>query len=75
MAKHGFKSIADFKGASLPYFTAHSDLVARQRAAVEAKRARVGLANDAEWSGDDFVANAESMVANNNAPTSTTSSR
>jgi hypothetical protein len=64
MAKHGFKSIAEFKGASLPYFTSHTDLVARQKAAVAAKKAKVGLANDAEWSGDDFVENAESMVAN-----------
>jgi dihydropyrimidine dehydrogenase (NADP+) len=65
MAKHGFKSIAEFKGASLPYFTTHTDLVAKQRAAVAAKKAKVGLSNDAEWSGDAFVENAESMVANN----------
>ncbi|GBF96515.1 hypothetical protein Rsub_09857 [Raphidocelis subcapitata] len=64
MRKHGFNSISEFRGASLPYFTTHSDLVARQRAALAAKKARVGLANDAEWSGEDFVANAESMVAN-----------
>jgi dihydropyrimidine dehydrogenase (NADP+) len=64
MRKHGFSSISEFRGASLPYFTTHTDLVAKQRAAVAAKKARVGLANDAEWSGDDFVANAESMVAN-----------
>ncbi|KAI8462963.1 MAG: psbA translation factor [Monoraphidium minutum] len=64
MTKHGFKSISEFKGASLPYFTTHTDLVAKQRAAVEAKKAKVGLANDAEWSGEDFVKNAESMVAN-----------
>ena len=30
MKKHNFSSVADFKGASLPYFTTHSDLVARQ---------------------------------------------
>ncbi len=64
MTKHNFNRIDDFRGASLPYFTTHMDLVARQRASIEAKKARVGLANDAEWSGDDFVANAESMVAN-----------
>lgn len=64
MSKHGFKSVAEFRGASLPYFTTHTDLVAKQRAAVAAKKAKVGLANDAEWSGEDFVRNAESMVAN-----------
>lgn len=41
MTKHGFTSVADFKGASLPYFTTHSDLVARQRAALAAKKAKV----------------------------------
>ncbi len=39
MLKHNFKSIADFKGASLPYFTTHTDLVTKQRAAVAAKKA------------------------------------
>ena len=33
MAHHRFDSIAAFRGHSLPYFTTHSDLVARQRAA------------------------------------------
>lgn len=64
MQKHNFNSIQEFKGLSLPYFTTHMDLVARQRAAVAAKKAKVGLANDAEWSGEEFVKNAESMVAN-----------
>ncbi|GLI69152.1 hypothetical protein VaNZ11_013709 [Volvox africanus] len=64
MAKHGFKSVAEFKGRSLPYVTVHSELVARQREAIRAKKERVGLTNDSEWSGDDFVKNAESMVAN-----------
>lgn len=43
MSKHGFKSIDEFKGASLPYFTTHTDLVAKQRAAVAAKKAKVGF--------------------------------
>jgi dihydropyrimidine dehydrogenase (NADP+) len=65
MSSHGFSSLDDFRGASLPYFTTHMDLVARQRAALaERKAAKVGLANDADWSGDKFVENAESMVAN-----------
>lgn len=64
MNKHGFSSIEEFRGASLPYFTTHTDLVHRQKAAIAEKKARVGLSNDAEWSGDKFVENAESMVAN-----------
>jgi len=64
MDKHGFNSIEEFRGASLSYFTTHMDLVARQKAAIAEKKARVGLANDAEWTGDKFVANAESMVSN-----------
>lgn len=65
MSKHGFESISDFKGASLPYMTTHTELVRMQREAVERKKkARVGLANDQDWSGDDFVKQSESMVAN-----------
>ena len=65
MAHHGFESIEQFRGASLPYMTTHSTLVARQRAAVaERKQARKGLASDAEWSGDGFVAETAAMVSN-----------
>lgn len=46
MRKHNFSSIADFKGASLPYFTTHSDLVQRQREAILLKKSKVGLSND-----------------------------
>lgn len=36
-----------------------------QREALDAKRKeRVGLAKDDDWSGDGFVAEAESMVSN-----------
>lgn len=38
MGKHGFKSVAEFKGASLPYFTTHTDLVKKQRAAIALKK-------------------------------------
>ena len=62
--KHGFKSISEFRGHSLPYFTTHTDLVAKQRAAIEAKKQRVGLANDAEWTGEQFVEQSAKMVAN-----------
>lgn len=51
-------------GAALPYFTTHHELVRLQKEAVEKKKAaRVGLARDDDWSGDGFVAEAESMVA------------
>ena len=39
--------------------------VRMQREAISAKkRARVGLAGDSDWSGEGFVKEAESMVAN-----------
>ena len=50
MDEKGFESIDDFVGLSLPYFTTHFDLVARQR---EAKRAKAGTSNrDSMWQGD-----------------------
>ena len=50
MTDHGFASLRDFIGKSLPYFTTHADLVARQKAA---KAARVGTGRDAEtWKGE-----------------------
>ncbi|EFN55109.1 hypothetical protein CHLNCDRAFT_31559 [Chlorella variabilis] len=65
MQQHDFASVEQFRGASLPYFTTHHELVRMQREAVEAKKkARVGLAKDDEWSGDGFVEEAESMVSN-----------
>ncbi|KAK9901677.1 hypothetical protein WJX75_007983 [Coccomyxa subellipsoidea] len=65
MKQHGFSSIEEFRGASLPYFTTHHELVRMQREAVAAKkRARTGLSGDDKWSGDGFVREAESMVAN-----------
>lgn len=65
MIKHGFKSIEDFRGVALPCFTTHSRLFELQTAAIQEKRkARSGLANDADWTGDGFVAETESMVSN-----------
>jgi len=61
MAEHGFKSIAEFKGASLPYFTKHSDLFRRQK---EAKAKRTGILGDGQWTGDGFVKETESMISN-----------
>lgn len=65
MQQHDFKSIADFQGLALPYFTTHTELVRMQREAIAAKRAKsVGLARDDQWEGDSFVKQSESMVAN-----------
>lgn len=57
MAHHGFESVEQFRGKALPFFTTHTDLVAKQKAALAARRAaKVGLSSDGEWSGDGFVA-------------------
>eukprot|EP00271_Cylindrocystis_brebissonii_P017883 TRINITY_DN4859_c0_g1_i1.p1 TRINITY_DN4859_c0_g1~~TRINITY_DN4859_c0_g1_i1.p1 ORF type:complete len:459 (+),score=89.63 TRINITY_DN4859_c0_g1_i1:108-1484(+) len=65
MEKHGFESLEDFKGASLPYFTTHTELVRRQREAVaERKAVQRGLGSDKDWTGDGFVAETETMVSN-----------
>ena len=66
MGKHGFESIAEFKGMSLDYFTTHTNLVARQKEAIEKKKkAKVGIESDDKWTGEGFVAETESMVSNN----------
>ena len=50
MTDHKFETVREFVGKSLPYFTTHADLVARQKAA---KAARVGTGRDAEtWKGE-----------------------
>lgn len=50
MTDQGFETIHDFIGKSLPYFSTHADLVARQAAA---KRAKVGRGKDNEtWQGN-----------------------
>lgn len=65
MEFHKFTSLRDVVGHSLPYFTTHSDLVARQKAAIAEKRGqKKGLANDKDWTGDGFVKETESMVSN-----------
>ena len=50
MGKHGFESIAEFKGMSLEYFTTHTDLVARQKEAIEKKK-KLRLASNPTTSG------------------------
>ncbi|XP_052476761.1 dihydropyrimidine dehydrogenase (NADP(+)), chloroplastic isoform X6 [Gossypium raimondii] len=65
MKKHNFKSIEDFRGVSLQYFTTHTDLVRRQQEAIRERKAiKKGLQSDKEWTGDGFVKETESMVSN-----------
>ncbi|KAF8398916.1 hypothetical protein HHK36_014781 [Tetracentron sinense] len=65
MKKHNFSSIEDFRGASLPYFTTHTDLVQRQQEAIRQRKAiKQGLQSDKDWTGDGFVKETESMVSN-----------
>ncbi len=60
MERHGFETLADFKGKSLDYFTTHADLVTRQAARKAAAAAAVK--SDAEWSGDEFVKQSAAMT-------------
>ena len=66
MESHGFETIEEFRGASLPYFSTHADLVKRQGIAkAEAKARREGMVEkDAQWSGDDFVQQSDRLVSN-----------
>jgi dihydropyrimidine dehydrogenase (NADP+)/dihydropyrimidine dehydrogenase (NAD+) subunit PreA len=66
MEKHSFETLDDFRGASLPYFSTHADLVQRQaKAKAEAKARREGMVvKDAQWSGDDFVEQSDKLVSN-----------
>ncbi len=66
MDSHGFKSIDQFRGHALQYFTTHADLVARQaqaRAMEEAAKKGV-VTKDTQWSGDKFVEQSRKLVAN-----------
>ncbi len=61
MDRHGFATVEEFVGKSLPYFTTHADLVERQRAA---KREKAGQSNrDGMWRGD-ISAETDSLAAN-----------
>jgi dihydroorotate dehydrogenase subfamily 1 len=67
MDRHNFKSIDEFRGHSLQFFTTHFDLVQRQAAAKAAERnaAKGMVTKDAAWSGDKFVEQSDKLVANN----------
>ncbi|TWT41639.1 NAD-dependent dihydropyrimidine dehydrogenase subunit PreA [Botrimarina hoheduenensis] len=66
MEKHGFETLDDFRGKSLPYFTTHSDLVRRQTEARAAKKAAAEakqmIKGDEEWTGDDFVDQSDALA-------------
>lgn len=68
MDQHGFKTLADFKGHSLQYFTTHYDLVHRQAEARKAKAAaKTGtdgkqIKADHEWRGDEFVKQTDALA-------------
>jgi len=68
MDKHGFETTADFKGASLPYFTTHAELVRMQRERKDAQKAAAHeksvkvVRADGEWSGDDFVKQSDALA-------------
>ena len=64
MEKHQFETVSDFKGKSLDYFTSHADLVRRQteRKAAQKAAAAKSVRSDAEWSGDSFVQQSDSLA-------------
>ncbi len=66
MDKHNFKSIEDFRGHSLRFFTTHADLVQRQKDAKAAERnaAKGTITKDTQWQGDKFVEQTKKLVAN-----------
>jgi dihydroorotate dehydrogenase subfamily 1 len=65
MDQHGFKTVEAFRGASLPYFTTHADLVQRQAAARAKDRAKVEgvVTKDTQWTGEKFVEQSQRLVA------------
>lgn len=64
MEKHGFESLAEFKGHSLDFFTTHADLVRRQKERKDAAKAvgKSKIAADGDWSGDQFVEQSQSLA-------------
>ncbi|HKD36166.1 MAG TPA: NAD-dependent dihydropyrimidine dehydrogenase subunit PreA [Pirellulales bacterium] len=68
MDAHNFRTLADFKGHSLQYFTTHYDLVHRQAAARKVSKAAAAKADgrpisaDHEWRGDEFVKQTDALA-------------
>ena len=63
MEKHKFEKLSDFKGKSLDYFTTHADLVKRQADRKAAQQKAKTVKNDAEWRGDEFVKQSQSLTS------------
>ena len=67
-AEGRLRSLADFKGKSLDYFTTHAELVRKQAARKAAQKAAVTekktVAADGEWSGDSFVQQSDTLARN-----------
>jgi dihydropyrimidine dehydrogenase (NADP+)/dihydropyrimidine dehydrogenase (NAD+) subunit PreA len=66
MERHRFRTLDDFKGHSLRYFTTHYNLVRRQ---AEARTARAAVPTDGqpvrtdhEWRGDEFVRQSDALA-------------
>eukprot|EP00741_Cyanophora_paradoxa_P024885 tig00000317_g24026.t1 len=62
MARHGFRTVEEFRGLSLPYFTSHHELVDLKAAAKEKKKAAV--ASDKDWDGDKFTEQSSALASN-----------
>src|SRR3954451_7261700 len=68
MDQHEFRTVADFKGHSLQYFTTHHDLVRRQTAARQTTKAATSkpdgqaVTDDHQWRGDDFVKQTDALA-------------
>jgi hypothetical protein len=64
MERHGFETLGDFRGRSLPYLTTHAELVrlqaARKAADREVEAAR-GVRSDTDWTGDEFVRQSDAL--------------
>ena len=68
MDQHQFRTLDDFKGYSLQFFTSHQALVERQKVARQSARAAAAapgdgkaIAADQEWRGDEFVRQTDAL--------------
>jgi dihydroorotate dehydrogenase subfamily 1 len=68
MEQHKFRTVAEFKGHALQYFTTHFDLVRRQAEARKLAKATAAkteaqpVKTDQEWQGDDFVQQSDALA-------------
>jgi dihydroorotate dehydrogenase len=62
MTHHGFGSVRELVGKSLPFFSTHTDLVAMQRAAKVARAAQTNL-DGKQWQGD-IARETDALVGN-----------